>query len=279
MIHQVTGNRGSFKTLTFGPGLNVILADKSRGASDRQSRNGAGKTSFVELVHFLCGADAKPASIFRSDALRSWTFSTSIDVGGSPLSISRSGSAPGRIRIEGDIADAPISSNRRLTLPSEAPSQSTVSRREISNDRWKRTLGARWFGLPKEDGDDADKFGPTFRSLFSFAVRRQESGGFQDPVQHAAMQQLWDRQVAVSYLIGLDWTISGRFGELREREKGVKELRKAARSGELGHYFGNAAELRTRLTVAEDRANACASSSTHFGLSRSIASWNARPVS
>ena len=69
MIRQVSGDRESFKTLTFGPGLNVILADKSRGASDRQSRNGAGKTSFVELVHFLCGADAKPAGIFRSEAL------------------------------------------------------------------------------------------------------------------------------------------------------------------------------------------------------------------
>ena len=55
MIRSVGADRESFKTLTFGPGLNVILADKSRGASDRQSRNGAGKTSFVELVHF-CSA-------------------------------------------------------------------------------------------------------------------------------------------------------------------------------------------------------------------------------
>ena len=58
--------------------------------------------------------------------------------------------------------------------------------------------------------------------------------------------------MAVCYLVGLDWTISGRFQELREKEKASKELRKVARSGELGRYFGNAAELRTRL--AEDRA-------------------------
>lgn len=85
MIRSVGADRESFKTLTFGPGLNVILADKSQGASDRQSRNGAGKTSFVELVHFLFGADARPAGIFRSDALRDWTFTAAVEVGGEEL--------------------------------------------------------------------------------------------------------------------------------------------------------------------------------------------------
>ena len=91
----MSSDRESFKTLTFGPGLNVILADKSRGASDRQSRNGAGKSSFVELIHFLCGADA----------LRDWTFRASLDVGGTPCSISRSGRAPGRVHVAGAIDD------------------------------------------------------------------------------------------------------------------------------------------------------------------------------
>lgn len=57
MIRELKSDLESFKTLTFGPGLNIILTDKSRDATDPQSRNGAGKTSFVELVHFLLGAD------------------------------------------------------------------------------------------------------------------------------------------------------------------------------------------------------------------------------
>ena len=64
MIHQLTSDLTSFKPLSFGPGLNVILADKSPGASDLQSRNGAGKTSLVELVHFLFGADARAEQHF-----------------------------------------------------------------------------------------------------------------------------------------------------------------------------------------------------------------------
>ena len=255
MIREVSSDRESFKTLTFGPGLNVILADKSQGASDRQSRNGAGKSSFVELIHFLCGADAPPAGIFRSAALRDWTFRASLDVAGAACSVSRSGRGPGRVHVAGDVGDWPPASNRSLPLLQDGPKPTpAAARRELSNEQWKRILGARWFGLPLDDGEDAERFRPTFRSLFSFAARRQESGGFQNPVQHSTMQQLWVRQVAVCCLVGLDWTIPGRFQELREREKASKELRKVARSDELGRYFGNAAELRTRLTVAEDRA-------------------------
>ena len=69
------------------------------------------------------------------------------------------------------------------------------------------------------------------------------------------MQQVWDRQVTVCYLLGLDWSIPAHFQELRDREKVRKELRKAAQTGELGPYIGNTAELRTRLAVAENRAD------------------------
>ena len=240
MIRQLSSDLGSFKTLTFGPGLNVILADKSEGASDLQSRNGAGKTSFVELVHFLFGADAKPKSIFRSEALSDWTFSASVDIGGTTCSASRSGKKPSRVYIDGDIRDWPVDSHHELF-----PVQ-----HELSNEQWKNALGVLWFGLPS-DGNNAEKYKPSFRSLFSFVARRQESGGFQSPMQHSTRQQPWDQQATICYLIDLDWSIPGSFQELRERDKAAKELRNAVSSGKLGRYFGKAAELRTQLTVAE----------------------------
>ena len=229
--------------------------DAGFGASDRQSRNSAGKTSFVELVHFLFGADAKPAGIFRSEALRDWTFTATVDMGGESCSISRSGQKPSRIDIAGDLGEWPVASGEGPPLfHGEETSPPTVRRRVLSNEEWKSALGAVWFGLPVDDAG-AERFHPTFRSLFSFVARRQEGGGFQDPMQHSTMQQLWERQVAVCYLLGLDWSIPVRFQELRDREKVTKELRKAARTGELGPYIGNAAKLRTRLAVAEDRAS------------------------
>ena len=240
MIRELSSDLGSFKTLAFGPGLNIILADKSEGATDRQSRNGAGKTSFVELVHFLLGADAKPQSIFRSGALGDWTFSGSLDIGGKACSVSRSGKKPSRVYIDGDVRDWPIDNHHELF-----PVQ-----HELSNEQWKNALGLLWFGLPT-DGNNTEKFKPSFRSLFSFLARRQESGGFQSPMQHSTRQQPWDQQSTICYLIGLNWSIPGSFQKLRERDKAAKELRKAVNSGKLGGYFGKAAELRTKLTVAE----------------------------
>ena len=243
MIRELKSDLESFKTLTFGPGLNVILADKSPDATDLQSRNGAGKTSLVELVHFLFGADVKPQSIFRSEALSGWTFSASADIGERTCSISRSGKRSNRVQIGGDIGGWPVADQHELLNSSH----------QFTNDQWKDALGALWFGLPADTA--ADRFRPTFRSLFSFVARRQESGGFQQPMQHSTMQQRWDRQATVCYLIGLDSTLPGRFQELHNQEKLAKDLRRAATSGELGRYFGRAAELRTQLTLADARAD------------------------
>ncbi len=245
MIRRIGSDLVSFKTLTFRPGLNILLADKSEGASDRQSRNGAGKTSFVELVHFLFGADTDKTSIFRSDALTGYVFDVSIDIGGIKLTAARSGAKPSRIYLNSPVE--------------HWPHPSTIEPRSgqigLSNEDWKANLGAFWFGLSDTASDDRERFRPSFRSMFSYFARRQQSGAFQAPAQHAVRQQPWDQQVSISYLLGLDWTIASQFQDLRGREKVAKDLRTAARSGDLGRYFSKAADLRTRLAIAEDRAD------------------------
>ena len=249
MIRELKSDLESFKTLKFGPGLNVILADKSPDATDLQSRNGAGKTSFVELVHFLFGADAKPKGIFRSEALREWTFCASVDLGDRTCLISRSGKSPNHVDIVGNVAGLPVANQPELL---RSNNQFPLGR-SMSNDQWKEMLGALWFGLPGDFG--TERFRATYRSLFSFVARRQESGGLQHPMQHSNQQQRWDQQATVCYLIGLDASLPGRFQELRNQEKLARNLRKAATSGELGRYFGKAAELRTQLALADARAS------------------------
>ena len=241
MIRRIGSDLETFKKLEFGPGLNVLLADKSEGASDRQSRNRAGKTSFVEIVHFLTGGNAKKDSIFRSNALKDAAFTIQMDVGGDGFTVARSGSTPGKVQVNGPVEGWPIAS----TFNQDAGVF------EISNTNWGHMLGRKWFGLDAPNPDT--KFQPTFRSLFSYFVRRQASGGFNKPTQQATMQQTWDQQVAISYLLGLDWRVSQDFQGFREKEKVVKSLGKVARSGELGPYFERAADLRTRLAVAAKR--------------------------
>ena len=52
MIRTVSSSLPTFKTLTFTPGLNLLLADVAKTSTDRHTRNSAGKTSLVEIIHF-----------------------------------------------------------------------------------------------------------------------------------------------------------------------------------------------------------------------------------
>ncbi|MCV6597375.1 MAG: DUF2326 domain-containing protein, partial [Mangrovicoccus sp.] len=220
MIHNLTSDLDSFKTLNFGPGLNILLAEKTAQSTDRQTRNGAGKTSFVELVHFIYGGNAKPDSIFRSDELKQHTFEMQTDISGHTISAARSGMKPARIKLLGETEHWPIKPEL------DNKSGDLV----LSNINWRADLGALLFDLPT-DPDAISRFGPTFRSLFSYFARRQGSGGFVQPTQQSGPQQNWDQQVAISYLLGLDASIAQQFQETRSQESAMAELRKAAKKG------------------------------------------------
>jgi uncharacterized protein YydD (DUF2326 family) len=251
MIHGVSSDLPSFKSMTFGPGLNILLADKSEGATDRQSRNGAGKTSFVELVHFLFAGNVERGSIFRADSLHPWLFKAKVDIGKTLIEVARSGVSPSRIYLHGDISTLPLQS-----VLDVKPVDFFYGREEfVSVERWRALLGAVFFKLGTESDDgEGIRFQPTFRLLFPYFARRQNSGGFLWPTRQSIRQQPWQEQVAISYLLGLDAHIPQEFQEVRAQEKAMVELRRAVKEGGLGQYFGSAADLRTRSTIAEARS-------------------------
>ncbi len=247
MIRSVTSSIDSFKSLRFQAGLNVILAQKSPGASDRQTRNGAGKTSFVELVHFLMGGNCGPEHFLRAEALASHVYAVDFDLGASPIQVERSPAHKSRIVVTGgEVASWP----RTPKLDKK------TGHLVLKNSDWRVVLGAKDFGLPADDEDeDETRFGPTFRSLFSYFARRQNAGGFVVPEKHSEDQQPYDQQVALSYLLGLDASIPQQLQEVRQREKALTEVRKAAKEGAFGEFVPRAADLRTKLTVHEARLN------------------------
>lgn len=224
MIHKIYSSLPSFKSLEFTQGLNVLIAQKEKGSTDKQTRNRAGKTSLIEIIHFLTGANGDKKSLFRSDDLIEHSFTAELDVGGSCLSVERSGNKPSKVYV-GDT--------------------------EFTNSEWIDVLGKEYFHLDRLP--DFNGRSPTFRSLFAYFVRRQLSHAFQCPEKQNNMQQPGDWQVALLYLLGLDWKISSDWQQVRDREKTLTELKKAAKVGALGDIVGNAADLRTKLTVAESR--------------------------
>ena len=231
MIHRIFSSLPMFKTLEFNSGLNVLIAQKEAGATDKQTRNRAGKTSLIEIVHFLTGSDAGTDSLFRSEALVNASFEMEFDLGGERLVVERSGHQKSKIHLEG------------ASFPNGKTS--------LSNSEWVELLGEKMFGLyevPENDGRT-----PTFRSLFAYFVRRQLSGAFTTPEKQATMQQAGDWQVALLFLLGLDWRIASDWQKVRDREKTLAELKKATSAGAFGSIVGKASDLRTQLTVTEAR--------------------------
>ena len=230
MIHNLFSMLPTFKNLgELKPGLNVLLAQKTEGASSKQTRNRAGKTSFVETVHFLTGSEAGPDSIFRTPELVGYTFGMDFDLKDARTVVQRSGSAKAKIYV---------------TTP-------PATKRKLSATDWVTLLGEEMFGLSSLEA--AGNKPPSFRSLFAYFVRRQMSGAFTTPEKQATMQGTGDMQMALMYLLGLDWQIARDWQAVRDREKTLDELKKAAGTGAFGSIIGKAADLRTQLTLQEAR--------------------------
>lgn len=230
MIHHIFSTLPSFKSLgDLKPGLNVLLAQKTLGASSKQTRNRAGKTSFTEVVHFLTGSEAGPDSIFRTSELAESIFGMDFDLKDTRTVVERSGNAKAKIYI---------------TAPPD-------TQRKTSATDWITFLGEEMFGLSSLE--TAGNKPPSFRSLFAYFARRQASGAFTTPEKQAAMQGTGDMQMALMFLLGLDWQIARDWQAVRDREKTLDELKKAAGTGAFGSIIGKAADLRTQLTLQEAR--------------------------
>ena len=138
MIRWIDSSIPSFKRLEFHEGLNVLLADAVEDGGDGQTRNSAGKSSFVLIVDFLLGANCNDKSLFRSDALKDARFSGGFRLGGHGIEVERSGSNHNRIYIlssDDDLGDA-------------VEVEEDTGRLFVTLATWKRFLGTRAFGLP-----------------------------------------------------------------------------------------------------------------------------------
>jgi uncharacterized protein YydD (DUF2326 family) len=248
MILSVTSSLPGFKSLTFHSGLNVLLSARDHGSSDKKTRNSAGKTSFVELVHFLLGADCNAESLFRKKALIDHTFEGAFLIAGTEVRVGRSGSNPSRI-----LMDSETAGHLRISVKPDKVNGTT----SISNSDWQQYLGHAMFGLPAvlKGSAYAESYTPSFRPLFSYFARRDGSGGFIALERQAEQQQRWDWQVNLSYLFGLDWRLSHELHKVRQRERTLRELKKAAKAGAFGSLLGTAAEIRPLFVTTRDKAN------------------------
>lgn len=234
MIHAVRSNMPSFKEVEFQPGFNVVLADRTKESNERDSRNGLGKTTLIEIIHFCLGAQPRRNRGVMVSPLKGWTFTLEMTVNGRELLVTRGTDNPRWINVDGDVRDL------------SGPIERLDGMLALGVSDWNSLLGEMFFGLDREP---VSKYHPTFRSLFSYLVRRDRDA-FASPFFHYRTQYEWDKQVNNAFLLGLEWEHAGQLQELKDEESLLNGLRRAAREGLLDGMIGTLGNLeaeRARL--------------------------------
>lgn len=246
MILSITSSIESFKTVTFHSGLNVLLADVAHESTDKHTMNSAGKTSLVEILHFLLGSRIEKKSLFAKPSIVTHSFTGTFQVDGKPITITRKVSDDQRLFVNAREAE-------QLGLLLQRDEESELPFLPLED--WKALLGNKWFALPRqrEGTPFAATYAPSFRSLIGYFARRRRIGGFAHIDKQNEAQQPWDSQVNLSYVLGLSWEAPRAIQDLRLRRSNLKALRKALKGGELGEMFGTTAQIRPELARAEER--------------------------
>ena len=235
MISSVRSNMPSFKEVEFTPGFNVVLADRTKESTRGDSRNGLGKTTLFDIVHFCLGAQARRNQGLLVTPLKGWTFTLEAKIEDRYLAVTRSTDEPNRVQLQGDVDD----------LADVGERQNGGLAVRIAD--WNTFLGQQLFGLGLEE--PVPIYRPTFRSLFSYFVRPNRDA-FSSPFNHHRNQKEWDKQVNNAFLLDLAWQHAGELQQLKDYENTLNELRRAARDGLLQGLIGNLGNLeaeRTRL--------------------------------
>ncbi|MEU0527869.1 ABC-three component system protein [Streptomyces niveus] len=214
MFRTLSSDLPNFKSAQFKPGLNIVVAERTKTAKRQDSRNAVGKSSFVRVLDFLLGSDARVDHVLRRPELAEFSFTLALDLEGRVSRVRRSGGDAGNVSAD--------EVNLKIAM-------------------WRRQLGKQLFGLTGAPNE------PSFRSLIAFYLRNVENGAFDVPTEVHRKQTVAASQVPLAYLFGLDLSLLEKSKEIATAEKSLKELKKAANDPVLGMTLGKTQDLDAQI--------------------------------
>lgn len=212
MINRIYANDKRFKAIELKAGLNVIVADRQKESDEKDSRNGVGKTTLINIIHYCLGADLN-RKLLPVDEIEDWKFYCDIDLSGSNIVISRAISNAGVIEVVGDTSNLPVAP--------EIDEKTGVVFYKLTE--WKKLLGICLFGVKPVT---ESKYIPTFRGLIPYFVR-VGMDAYSSPFSYFRNQKSWQVQVSNSFLLGLKWKHATDSQILKDKAAAAKALNTA----------------------------------------------------
>ena len=238
MIHNITANYPSFNSVEFTPGLNVVLADRTETSEQKDTRNGLGKSTLIEIIHFCLGSRVKKDQGLLIEPLQGWEFTLEITLAGNRVKVTRAIDKPNILIIDG----------MAIGLTEQLGQNDLFGKQVIKLDQWKTFLEEALFGV--SPFDESYDYTPSFRSLISYFIRLGNDA-YNDPFRHTRQQQPWDIQLHVGFLLGLNWENAAKWQEIKDREKGVKAFSQAIEAGTTEYAQGSVGELEAERVQLE----------------------------
>jgi uncharacterized protein YydD (DUF2326 family) len=239
-INSISANQSSFKTIYFSPNFNIILADRTESSGEKDSRNGLGKSTLIEIIHFCLGSSTSKGKGLMKEALKKWVFSLSLTLFYKTIVIARSIERPSRVIIQGDTSD--------WLIQPRIESEENI----LSIDDLKKNLGFSLFGLTL---DEDRQFKPTFRGLIPYFIRRGPDA-YASPFEHFRKQLEWDIQVSNSFLLGLSWENASDLQIIKDQSNfldNLKKLKKTVKTGIVVGILGSLGELESAKIQIEQQ--------------------------
>ena len=222
-LHHLEASDPRFKRVDFHPGLNLVVARRTKESGRGDSRNGTGKTSLVLILRYLMGGGL--SQDLQSDEIKH-------------LMLKLTAQFPGYFGSQEVLCiERPISPQTNINLIEIGDLPAEVRQLKISE--WRDLLGRRVFSLP----DDAPL---TPGPLWSQLIRTE----FGKPTKTTPSEADWLTGLKLGYFLGMSpepLALSGAVAKMRNQRKALAKL---VEEGGLSHLAIDDGEVRSQLAAA-----------------------------
>lgn len=239
VIEKIYSTLETFDEINLHKGLNILLADITKKSTYKDSRNGLGKTTFVEIIHFLFGGSCTKNSIFKLPIFKDHFFIMDYSLNDGNITVKRRG----------------IDSNYVYVCCEDGCDQGLFGKQEkkVKVAEWNAFLGDTLFNLTSKDMKTNENI--KFRTLFPYFARKAMDGGFLESSKYYKNQKVFPTQIALTYLLGLDTELSINQKLLEEKKKEIIDLKKVLKTDAYKEIVNEGINLDTEITILDEKVN------------------------